>query len=187
MKNFIKLILVPWMVSCFSVWGFASEVIEDTRTAVIVRNHPNTGKPYVSIVSLDIKEPKNPFSGQRKLTSRPDYRMLDPKTRSGEIPYDGPSSGRKKVYVFAATLAAVGTIGGAAGMALAPAATGAGASGGAGAYLAGGSAVVAGTAATTVLKTKPRPGDDDYTHISEAHLVETENGKNFSPSTDDKL
>ncbi len=149
--------------------SFASEVLEQTETQVVVRNHPRTGKPYVSIVSPD-RLNVDPFAGNRKSYLRPDYRMLDPKIKSGVIPYKGPYSDRKKVYIFAASLAAVGTMGGTAIIATAPAATGTAASGGAGAYLAGGAAVAAGSAAEYTIATQPNPKKDIYTQRSESKL-----------------
>ncbi|GEM_PF-1699567 len=166
---------------------FASEVIEETRTQVIVREHPKTGQPYVSIVSADNPDPKDPFTGQRRayrtvpddpaadrrLTnrrqkfSRPDYRLLDPKIKAKDIPYEGPYSNRKKVYLFAASIAAVGAAGGIAGLATAPAATGAGASGGAGAYMAGAGAV-AGTAAAASVHATTGTKEQNFIHRSES-------------------
>ena len=155
---------------------FASEVMEESGTRVIVREHPKTGKPYVSIVPFQGEIPLDPFTGQRKY-SRPDYRMLDPKIKSGQIPYEGPYSDRKKIYIFAASLAALGTASGAAVTALAPAATGAGASGGAGAYFAGGGAVVAGTAVTAARVNRSDPEKQNYTLRSESRLVKEEEKK----------
>lgn len=148
---------------------FASEVLEQTQTQAVVRNHPRTDEPYVSIVSPD-RLNVDPFAGNRKSYLRPDYRMLDPKIKSGMIPYNGPYSNRKKVYIFAASLAAVGTVGGTAIIAAAPAATGTAASGGAGAYLAGGAAVAAESAAEYAIAAKPDPKKDIYTQRSESKL-----------------
>lgn len=146
----------------------SSEIIEETPTQVIVREHPKTGQPYVSIVSSQGPVPADPFTGQRKKFSRPDYRMLDPKMKARDIPYDGPYSDRKKVYVLAATLAVSGTAGGIVGMASAPAATGAGASGGAGAYFAGGAAVAAGSAAAATRAARANPRNKNFIHRSES-------------------
>ncbi len=147
-----------------------SEVIPKTSTQVIVRDHPKTGKPYVSIVS-DSAPGQDPFAHLKQNIKRPDYRMLDPQVKSGEIPYEGPVSDRKKVYILAASLATLGTVGGVAVIAAAPAATGAGAAGGgAGMYAAGGAAVVLGTAAGTVAVTKTDPDKENFTHESEANL-----------------
>ena len=147
----------------------ASEVIEETHTKVIVREHPKTGKPYVSIVSRDQPEPKDPFANQRQRYRPPDYRMLDPKLKSGAIPYEGPYSDRKKVYVFAASLATVGTAGGLGIIATAPAATGA-AAGGSGAYFAGAGAVAAGTTTAAIAASKPK--NEEYLHRSESKKID---------------
>jgi hypothetical protein len=152
----------------------ASEVVEETSTQVIVREHPQTGKPYVTIISADTAESKGPFETQGKKYARPDYRMLDPKVKAGDIPYDGPWSDRKKVYIFAASLMTVGVVGGGIGMAVAPAASTGAAAGGGGAYLAAGTAVTAGSAATAAVATQPDPKRDDYDHKSESKLLEQE-------------
>ena len=152
---------------------FSSEVLEETSTAVVVREHPRTGKPYVSIIRSD-GAAKDPFAGQGKFYSRPDYRMLDPKIKSGAISYNGPASDRKKIYIFAASLATLGAASGAAVIAAAPAATGAAASGGAGAYLAAGTAVVAGSAAAADIAMKPDLKKGDYTLGSESKLLKEE-------------
>lgn len=154
----------------------ASEVIEETKTRVAIREHPKTGKPYVSIISTETPEPPDPLTGQRGWIIRPDYRMLDPKVKSGVIPYEGPVSDRTKVYILAASLAAVGTAGGAAIMAAAPIATGAGASSGAGVFLAGGTAVTAGSAATYSVAVRPGPEKEEYSHASEYRIKEEEKG-----------
>ena len=159
----------------FSAPVFASEVLEETNTRVVVRQHPRTGKPYVSIVR-EGEEAKDPFAGARRNYSRPDYRMLDPKVKSGAVPYEGPYSDKTKIYVFAATLATLGVASGAAVIAAAPAATGAAASGGAGAYLAGGTAVVAGSVAETEIAMKPGSKKEDYKHRAESKLEKNQEG-----------
>lgn len=150
--------------------SFASEIVEQTQTKVIVREHPKTGRPYVSIVSAEAAI-HDPFANLGKKYPRPDYRMLDPKIKAKDIPYEGPYSNRKKVYALAATLATVGTVGGVAGLAVAPAATGAGASGGAGAFAVGGGAVAAGTV-TGAIKAQTNPGPEDHIERSESRSVE---------------
>jgi len=160
-------LLVSFLVSPL----YASEVIGETHTRVVVREHPKTGKPYVSIVSSDQPLAEDPFVKLRKKTSKPDYRMLDPKVKPGEIPYDGPYSSSTKIYVFAATLATLGVAGGAVGLAAIPASAGGAASGG-GAYLAAGSAVAAGTAGAAVIKTRDNPNQDDFTQSSESRSSE---------------
>lgn len=150
-----------------------SEVFSKNTSAVVVREHPKTGKPYVSITA-EGPAPKDPFAGiPRRYRSRPDYRLLDPGVKSGQIPYEGPVSDRKKVYLLAAGLAGAGTVTGALGLAAASggAATG-GAAGGAGVYGAAGAGVLTGTFSTVALKSRPGPNDDAFTHHSQAILLE---------------
>ncbi|MBI4372387.1 MAG: hypothetical protein HY585_01515, partial [Candidatus Omnitrophica bacterium] len=107
-----------------------------------------------------------------------DYRMLDPKIKSGEIPYEGPYSSSKKVYLFAASLATLGVAGGAVGMAVAPAAAAGSAASGGGAYLAGAGAIAGSATAVTVIKAQPDPdpNQDDFTQISKSESIEFEKG-----------
>ncbi len=151
---------------------FASEVTKE-KTRVIIREHPKTGKSYVSIISTETSEPPDPFTGQRGRVIRPDYRLLDSKIKSGAIPYEGPVSDKTKIYIFAASLMTLGAVSGALVLAAAPAATGAAASGGAGAYLAGGTAVVAGSAAAVGIATAPDKNKEDYEHKSQYRLEES--------------
>ncbi len=175
MNCLIRVQLTSFVLLVFSASIFASEVVDTTHTQVVVREHPKTHRPYVSIVSNDEPVPRDPFTGQRKSYSRPDYRMLDPKVKNGEIFYDGPSSDNKKIYIFAASLMTIGVVGGAVGMAAAPAATGATASGG-GAYLAAGSAVAGSAAAAGVISSKSSD-NEKYKHESESLLVRLKNEK----------
>lgn len=147
-----------------AVW--TQEVPDKTHTRVVVRNHPQTGRPYVSVVPSEGSLPPDPLAGIAARYTRPDYRMLDPTAMAEEVSYDGPVSDRRKVYLFAASLMTVGAAGGAVGMATAPAA--AGATSGAGAYAAAGSAVAGGMTAAGVLSTRVRPEDEDYRQRSEA-------------------
>lgn len=144
----------------------ATEVLEETHTQVILRTHPKTGKPYVSIVSTDTPIPKDPFTGLDRKYSRPDYRLLDPHMKNGEVFYDGPVSDDRKVYIFAATLMTLGTVGGAVGMATAPVAA-SGATGGAGAYAAAGSVVAGGTTAAGLISARSHPYEE-YKRVSES-------------------
>ena len=148
---------------------FSSEVLEETRTQVVIREHPRTGRSYVSIVQAG-EEARDPFAGTKRNYSRPDYRILDPKIKSGKIPYDGPYSDKKKIYIFAASVATLGAASGAAVIAAAPAATGAAASGGAGAYLAGGTVVLAGSAVAAEIAMKPDPKKGHYTLRSQSEI-----------------
>lgn len=159
-KNSNKIIFSLFLVLfCSSLQ--ATEVIEPTDTKVVVREHPKTRKPYVSIVSNQTDA--NGFFLILKPVSRPDYRMLDPKIKSGEIPYDGPYSDSKRIYIFAATLAMLGTVGGAVGIAAIPASATGAASGGAG-YLVAGGAVAAGTTGAALSASQTQ--EDDFTQSS---------------------
>ena len=163
---------VAWllMISCGAV--SASEVIEETATRVVVREHPRTGRPYVSIVSSEVPDSQGLFPEDMGAMRRPDYRMLDPNIKEGAVPYEGPWSDRKKVYVFAASLAALGTAGGALGMAAASS-TAASASG-AGVYVGAGTAVGVGTTGAAWVVSKEKPDDEEFTRSSESRLLEAE-------------
>ncbi len=146
----------------------ASEVFQETNSQVIIREHPKTGKPYVVIASAGMTSETAFFLSSKKF-SRPDYRLLNPKVKSGQIPYDGPYSDSKRIYIFAATLATLGTVGGAVGMAILPASTGAAATGGAG-YLAAGGVVAAGTTAAVVTASKPKT--DGFIQSSKSESID---------------
>ncbi len=148
-----------------------TEVVQQTDTQVLVRQHPRTGREYVAIVKSGPGQTRMERVPVSKTRFHPDYRMLDPKLKSGAIPYEGPVSDRKKVYIFAAAVAAVGAAGGTAIIAGAPAATGAGAAGGAGGYAAAGTAVGAGTLSTSILNTRPDPDKDKIEQGSESRQV----------------
>ena len=145
---------------------YASEVITETDSKIIIREHPRTGKPYVVIATNDLNPV--PFFPESKKFSRPDYRLLDPKVKSGEVPYDGPYSDSKRIYIFAATLATLGA-GGIAGAALMPATGAAAASGGA-SYLAAGGAVAAGTTVSVVASSNSKK--DDFIQSSRSESVD---------------
>ncbi len=163
-----KLIYILIILS-FPSSVIANEVLDPTYTQVIVRDHPTTGEPYVSITdSGDVS--MNPLLPSENEYSRPDYRMLDPNVKRGSYEYDGPYSDRKKVYIFGASLIAVGLTGATAGIALAPA-TGAASTGG-GAYLAAGAAVAAAEGIAIHQLTKVRPEDENYIHESETRFLE---------------
>ncbi len=165
MKKIFALMLI---LSAAFPRGWASEVLEESTTRVVVREHPRTGRPYVSIVPD--ASARDPFEAQRKKMKRPDYRMLDPKIKSGAIPYEGPVSDRKKVYLLAGTLAATGAVAGTAVILAAPAATRAAAAGGAGAYGAAGVGVLGGTVSAATLKMRPDPKHDKLTSTSTSTL-----------------
>ena len=172
MKRLTFAVLI-FIISLSQICGAAeNEVLPETRAVVVIRQHPKTGKPYVVITDRGKNAP-DPFAAIRtaKPVMRPDYRMLDPKIKSGQIPYEGPVSDRTKVYIFAASLAAVGTVGGAAIIAAAPAATGAGAAGGAGLYAGAGVGVVVGSAAGTVAATKSDPKKESFEHTAQSKEI----------------
>ncbi|MBI4398604.1 MAG: hypothetical protein HY586_05720 [Candidatus Omnitrophica bacterium] len=147
-----------------------TEVEVKTHSRVIVREHPKTGKPYVSIVSGELPVPPDPLTHARNRYSRPDYRMLEPDAKKGDYAYDGPYSDRTKVYIFGATLMTAGVTGGALGMAYAPAAaaTATASTGGGGAYLVGAGALAGAGGLTVSELTKTRPKDEQFTHEGES-------------------
>ena len=153
-----------------------NEVLPKTLTQVVVRKHPRTGKPYVVITDKG-KDAPDPFAAIRtaKPMMRPDYRMLDPKIKAGSISYEGPVSDRKKVYIFAASLATLGAAGGAAIIAAAPAATGAGAASGAGIYAGAGAGIAAGSVAGTIAATKSDPKKESFKHTAESREIKGTN------------
>jgi len=149
-----------------------NEVLVVSPTQVVMRQHPKTGKAFVSIVSAEAPEAGNLLAASGGTLLRPDYSLLDPNVKASDVPYEGPYSDRRKIYVFGVTLATIGVTGGVAGMALAP--TAGTAVGGGGAYLAAGGALMTGAVSTAVIKTKPRVGEDDFKHTSESVVLETE-------------
>lgn len=138
-----------------------SEVFEKTQTQVAVREHPKTGRSYAVIIGPEGPSRGHVLAGPVKLIQRPDYRMLEPGVKSGEIPYEGPVSDRKKVYAFAGALAAAGVVSGVLAAAAAPAQAGAAAAGGAGIYGAAGTAVTAGTVSGVWLKRRNPSGETE--------------------------
>ncbi|MCM8775638.1 MAG: hypothetical protein NC930_04720 [Candidatus Omnitrophica bacterium] len=171
MKLFTLLLIFQWMSLLPGYDVLASEVIPQTDTKVVIRKHPRTGEPYVCIIPSTGEVSRNPLPALQGTVSRPDYRLLDPNVKAREVPYQGPYSNRKRVYILAASLATVGTVGGAVGLAAAPAATGTAASGGAGVFAAGGTAVVTGAAAAVHAQTKINPEDENYSHTAQAESV----------------
>jgi len=167
MAGKITVLILAGLVFAAPHAGGESEVLPESGTRVVVREHPATRKPYV-VITDKLANGETPVRGPQG--SRPDYRMLDHKRKNGEIPYDGPVSSRKKVYIFAAGLAATGIV---SSVALPVAAvTGSGASGGAGAYGVAGGAVAAGTVSTAWAKSRPDP-KDNYTLESQSRVIKT--------------
>lgn len=149
-----------------------SEVLPGGSAQIAVREHPRTGKPFVAITSGQNKN-RDVFSAQKKMMKRPDYRMLDPKVKSKDTGYEGPVSDRKKVYILAASLATIGTVGGTAIIAAAPAATGTGAAGGAGVFAGAGAGVAAGTLGGTYAAAKTDDKKENFSHAWESRAVPT--------------
>lgn len=179
--KFAALILVLVMMAGLPVSAEESEVLPKTKTQVMVREHPKTGRSYAVIVSSEKPDAGYPYHGKVIKASRPDYRMLDPKVKRGEIPYDGPYSDRRKIYYFAAGMATAGLLGGTL-IPVAPAAAGAAGSGGGLGYGLAGTAVIDGTISTAMLKQRPDPNRDDFTHKSEAVLTEIHDAPKESSS-----
>ncbi|MDD5218694.1 MAG: hypothetical protein PHN49_10885 [Candidatus Omnitrophica bacterium] len=174
MRSLRRVLLFLTMAALIVRPAFASEVLQETSTKVAVKVNPKTGKSYVSIVGADAVLPAHAVVIDGKLAQRPDYRMLDPKMKPGDVPYEGPYSNRTKVYVLAATLATVGTVSGIAAASAIPAttaATSAAGAGGAGVYAAGGAAVATGTVSTAWLASRPKPNDEDFRRGSESHVT----------------
>ena len=151
--------------------GEAPEVFKESAVEVVVREHPVTGKPFVLIVSTEggPGTPLFPWSG--KPFTRPDYRMLDGNVKRSAVPYDGPVSDRKKVYLLAATLAAGGVTGGAVGFAPASTAGAASAAGGGAAFTASGAGLAAGAVTAAVKVSGGSKGFGQMRQKSEARLL----------------
>jgi len=147
-----------------------SETIIAQDNQVIVREHPKTKRPYVTIASGDTEIEEHTITMPSDTVSRPDYRILSYRVPKDIPPYNGPYSDRTKVYVFAGALIATGIATAAVGAA-APAAVGAASSGG-GAYAVAGTTVGVTTLATALLKARPDPDEDEFTHTSNTRLVE---------------
>ena len=157
---------------------YVSDSIRGTITTVHVREHLKTGKPYIVITKAEASEEEKSKPEQRKSekVSRPDYRMLSPKVKSGEIPYEGPYSDRRKVYILAGSLIATGIATGVL-AATAPATTvtagAASASGaGAGVYTTAGTAVGVTSVSAALLKARSEPNQEDFIHKADTDLLE---------------
>lgn len=148
-----------------------NEVIKEPIAKVYVREHPQTGKQFVSIRAEG--EFRDPFKSFVKREIRPDYKMLEAHAKG--VPYDGPVSDRTKVYVFAATIATLGVAGSVVAAAAFPAAATTGcATGGTGLLGTAGVAVAAGTAGTVAYEMHVRPGEEHYTHTATSSSTESD-------------
>jgi hypothetical protein len=167
-KRQFSLILAMLLIAG-PVSAVENETIGENGAKVFIREHPQTGKPFVSLRKEG--DTQDPFKGFVKREFRPDYRMLDAKTKSGDVPYDGPVSDRRKVYVFAATMMTLGVAGGLVTVAMPAGAAAAGAGGGTGLLGTGAVAVAAGTVGTVALRSHLTPGEENYIHEATTHAV----------------
>lgn len=168
----ILFIIISLLFSPSTLWA-ENEVLPETNSTVLVREHPKTGDPFISIVSSDGLPREDLVFESKEKFSRPDYRLLDPKINPKDIGYDGPYSSKTKIYILAASLASLGAAGGLAAAAAIPAAgtaagSGAGLGIGVGTVAAGGAA----TAAAVIKIDSEIP--DDYRRIQKSELLETE-------------
>lgn len=163
----ITLPRIAFTLFCLLIFDFfpiplsaaGNEVIPDSGARVYVREHPQTGKPFVTLRAGEVA--RDPFRDFRKREIRPDYRMLE--TDAKGVPYDGPVSDRKKVYIFAASMITLGAAGAVVTAALpVTAAAGAGSTGTG--MLAGGAVVANAVAADIVLESRIKPGEEHYVH-----------------------
>lgn len=168
MKSVTAVFLATFL-SCSPVFAEKNEVLPEGGVRVFICEHPQTGRSFVSLR----KEGHAPdlFEGFVKREFRPDYKMLDAKTKPGDIPYDGPVSDLKKVYIFAATMMTLGAAGVVVTAAIPVGAAAAGASGGTGLLGAGAVTVAAGTAGTVALKSHLAPGEENYIHEGTSSAV----------------
>jgi hypothetical protein len=160
-KRLLASVLAAWLV-VGPVFAAENETIVESGAKVFIREHPQTGKPFVSLRKEG--DSQDLFKGFVKREFRPDYKMLDAKTKSGDVPYDGPVSDRKKVYIFAATMITLGVAGGIATVAMPAGAAAAGAGSGTGLLGTGAVAVATGTVGTVALKSHLAPGEENYIH-----------------------
>jgi hypothetical protein len=168
MRKIIFWVLILLMVQ-MPARGQENEILQDSGAKVYVREHPQTGKPFVS---LRAGEPaQDPFKGFTKREIRPDYKMLEADSKG--VPYDGPVSDLKKVYVFAATMMTLGVAGVVVTAAL-PVAAAAGASTTGTGVLAGGAVVATGVAADLVVESQIKPGEEHYIHEGKAVSAEAD-------------
>jgi hypothetical protein len=167
-KKQLALVLAMLLIAG-PVFASENETIGESGFKVFVREHPQTGKPFVSLRKEG--DVQDLFKGFVKREFRPDYKMLDAKTKSGDVPYDGPVSDMKKVYIFAATMMTLGVAGGIVTVAMPAGAAVAGAGGGTGLLGTGAVAVAAGTAGTVALKSHLAPGEENYIHDATTRAV----------------
>lgn len=175
---FVWVLLFLFPVTALSVENTQEVLRSATKAQMVKRVHPVTKQTFFSIVESGAEE--YPMGLERATPrSRPDYRLLERDADASKIYYDGPVSDRKKIYLFAGTVAAVGTVAGTAGLLAAASSTATtGAAGGAGAYAAGGTAVLSGVAGTVAVKSKPDTEQAPYIH--EATSIQVPEGITLS-------
>ena len=163
-KVLTLLLLMIWIPS-----GFSNEVLIKTQTKVVVREHPKTGDSYVSIISLDEAPRQDLLSTEDVPYPRPDYKMLESEVKARDVEYEGPYSSRKKVYILAGSLAAMGVAGG-----LLPVTSVSGAAAGGSGLAAGASAGVATASGATAMAMMRKQDNlpEDYQRIQETELLE---------------
>lgn len=170
MRKNKKIPIILLVMIFLSPQGFCqelpNEVVKIQSPEVAVRVHPKTGRPYVVITHQEAVGLQNPLGSFTKAVKRPDYRMLEKNVKPKEVGYEGPSSDRKKVYVFAASIAAAGLASGTAVLAAPAAATTAANGSGAAVFAGAGTAVAAGTVAVTADALRVKPQDGNYTRES---------------------
>lgn len=165
LKNIVLSFMIVSVV-CPSV--FASEVLDKTRTQVVVLENAKTGTELVGIAPESGAGSRYQFLKNPVQVSRPDYLMLDPTKKSSDFNYDGPYSSRKKVYIFAGTVATAGLL---AGTLTPVAATAGGATGGVGALAGAGVAVAGAPLATAYIRSRPDPHENDFEHKAQTVLI----------------
>ena len=163
------LLIVLFTIDQSLVCAEYSEVLDKPLQEIYVQEHKATHEPLVTIADTGGLGSRYDFLNHPKKISRPDYEMLDPRIKSGDIAYDGPVSNRKKVYYFAAGMAATGVV---AGTMIPVSAVSAGtATTGAGAYAAGGAAVAASSVGFSSWRSKSEPEEENFSHTHEAVLM----------------
>ena len=165
--NMKKVIYLFILCACGSS-ALANEVLVDTGTEVIIRDAKKGRHPLCFRLFLkNHPVPRDPIYHKRRAYSRPDYRYLDHKLPKGSIEYDGPSNSRKKVYIFAATIATLGVT---SAVMIPVTAT---AAGGSAAGPAVGAIATGLTSAVVTAKIQNPHTSKDYERSSDSYLLET--------------
>lgn len=175
LASFICFFLPVSSVFCQDIETRESRAVNELpaqgKYEVRILENPNMKKPFVVIGYRDVA-PSPHLTGPSGKYSRPDYRMLDYRTKPKDVGYDGPVSDRTKVYVFAATVAASGLVV-ASTLPVAAASASASAAGGGIAFTAAGTAVAVGTVSSALLAQRPDPNRDSFIHESRIRVFES--------------